>query len=102
MTKYTQLVHSLETGIASVKISQPVTSITLKFCQQTRSHGARHFWRKNMSQLQYMNPQVRFNVELSKEKIKPLLEIQAPSGLKTLDITGLNSSDIVKKLLSSL
>ncbi|OMJ08258.1 54S ribosomal protein MRP49, mitochondrial [Smittium culicis] len=102
MSKYVQLVQALESGIASVKFEKPVSRITLNFCQKTRAHGARHFWRKNIPQLQFMNPNVKFDVKLSQEKIKPSIELALPSGAKTLDITGLSSQDVVKKLLSSL
>ncbi|PVU92466.1 hypothetical protein BB559_002876 [Furculomyces boomerangus] len=98
LSKYQQLVQGLESGFASIKLKDSVKALTLNICQQSRSHGARHFWRENLPQLYYMNPNVKFTVNNSKEKIKPSIELETNSGKKVLDITGLSSQDIVRKL----
>ncbi|KAJ2494972.1 hypothetical protein GGI11_008613 [Coemansia sp. RSA 2049] len=98
--KIDQILARLENGLCATKLPSRVEQVTLTLSQRTRASGARHFWRKNLRQLQYANPALAIQVNYPREPCVPTLEIKfANAGVDSFNLTGMRSDDICKQFL---
>ncbi|PVU95092.1 hypothetical protein BB561_002055 [Smittium simulii] len=101
MNNFQKIVQKLETGSAAVKLNPGLKSLNLTFFTKSCAHGARYFWKKDLPKLMYNNPQAKFTVTIPEVSVKPSIEIELDSGKKVIDISGLNSDQVLKKVIES-